>query len=114
MVPDRASIFTRRPLLISSLGRADKRLPATQPLESVVGGVLVCLAERGDVERVSIRPLQTTVISSEDQLDQTIRRPHDLGPWAVLKNPRPTSASMPCWLAVLAAVIPTIAASGIE
>jgi hypothetical protein len=51
---------------------------------------------------VSIRSLQTTVISSEDQLDQTLRRPHDLGPWAVLKNPRPTSASMPCWLAVLA------------
>jgi hypothetical protein len=63
---------------------------------------------------VSIRSLQTTVISSEDQLDQTLRRPHDLGPWAVLKNPRPTSASMPCWLAVLAAVIPTIAASGME
>jgi hypothetical protein len=48
----RPLIFTlRRPSLISSLGKPENRLPPTQSLESVVGGVLVCFGERGDVER---------------------------------------------------------------
>src|SRR5688572_19347466 len=34
-----------------------------------------------------MNPKQATVISSEDQLDQTLRRPHDLRPRAVLKVP---------------------------
>jgi hypothetical protein len=88
--------------LICSLGSPDNPLPPTQSLESVVGGVLAGFAERRDIERAvdecvdsliatkgsmadvnqlsrdiapDVNPKQRTVISSEDQLDQTLRRP---------------------------------------
>ena len=88
-------------------------------MDKCVDSLIATKGSLADVNQLSrnlahdVNPEQTTVISSENQLDQTLRRPHDLGPWAVLKNPRPTSVAMPCWLAA-AAVIPTIAASGME
>src|SRR6266545_1582931 len=78
-------------------------LLALQSLQPVIGRVLVRLAEGGQVESPvdegvdrlpgdlpdDVDPEQTTVVPPEDQLDQPLRRPCDLGPGTVLEPSPP-------------------------